>query len=107
MCACLVVSDSVATPWTVACEAPLPMEFSRKEYWNGLSFLIPGDLPDPGIRPASPVFPALQADSLLLSHLGSIYSEYIMRNAGLDNLQTGIRLPVEIQKTSDMHMIPF
>ena len=59
MCACLVVSDSFATPWTVACEAPLPMEFSRKEYWNGLSFLIPGDLPDPGIKPTSLMFPAL------------------------------------------------
>ena len=57
----------------------------------------------PGIRPASPVFAALQADSLLLCHLGSIYSEYIIRNAGLDDLQTGIRLPGEISKTSDMH----
>ena len=82
------------------------MGFSRQENWSGLLFLLPGDLPDPGIRPASPVFSALQADSLLLCHLGSIYSEYIIRNAGLDDLQTGIRLPGEISKTSDMHMIP-
>ena len=48
-------------PWTVACEAPLSMEFSRQEYWNGLPFLSPGDLSNPGIEPESP---ALQADSL-------------------------------------------
>ena len=47
---------------TVVCQAPLSMEFSRQEYWDGLSFLPPGDLPDPGIEPGSP---ALQADSLL------------------------------------------
>ena len=90
----------------LACQAPLYMGFSRQENWSGLLFLLPGDLPDAGIRPASPVFSALQADSLLLCHLGSIYSEYIIRNAGLDDLQTGIRLPGEISKTSDMHMIP-
>ena len=49
-----------ATPWTVAHHAPLSMEFSRQEYWSGLLFPSPGDLPDPGIEP---VFPALQADS--------------------------------------------
>ena len=54
-----------ATPWTVAHQAPLPMEFSRQAYWSGLPFPPPGDLPDPGIEPRSP---ALQADSLLLSH---------------------------------------
>ena len=48
-------------PGTVARQAPLSMEFSRQEYWDGLSFLPPGDLPDPGIEPGSP---ALQADSL-------------------------------------------
>ena len=49
------------TPWTVACQAPLSMRFSRKEYWSGLPFASPGDLPDLGIEPGSP---ALQADSL-------------------------------------------
>ena len=57
-----------AVPWTVACQAPLSMEFSRQEYWNGLPFPFPGDLPDPGIEPASP---ALQVASLLLSLQGS------------------------------------
>ena len=55
------------TPWAVASQALLPMEFSMQEYWNRLPFPTPGDLPDPGIEPRSP---ALQADSLLLSYRG-------------------------------------
>ena len=47
---CSVVSDS-ATPWTVAHQIPLSVEFPRQEYWNGLPFPPPGDLPDPGIEP--------------------------------------------------------
>ena len=50
------MSDSLRPPW----------KFSRQEYWSGLSFLTPGDLPDPGIKPESLVSPALQADSLPL-----------------------------------------
>ena len=42
-----------ATPWTVAHKAPLSMEFSRQEYWSGLPFPSPGNLPDPGIKPMS------------------------------------------------------
>ena len=60
-----------ATPWTVAHEASLSMGFSKPEYWSGLPCPSPGDLPDPGIEPVSPVAPALQADCLLLSHWGS------------------------------------
>ena len=56
-----VVLDSV-TPWTVACQAPLSMEFSRQEYWSGLPCTSPWDLPDPGIESGSPT---LWADSLL------------------------------------------
>ena len=52
---------TLATPWTVACRAPLSMGFSRQEYWSGLPFPSPGDLPNPGIKPRSP---ALQADDL-------------------------------------------
>ena len=51
--ACSVVSNSFATPWTVACQVPLSMEFSRQEYWSGLPFPPPGHLSDPGIEPAS------------------------------------------------------
>ena len=43
-----------ATPWTVAHQAPLSMGFSRQEYWSGLLCSPPGDLPDPGMKPASP-----------------------------------------------------
>ena len=42
-----------ATPWTVAYQAPLSMGFSRQEYWSGLPFPSPGDLPNPGIEPGS------------------------------------------------------
>ena len=52
------------TPRTVGCQAPLTMEFSRQEYRSGWPFPPPGDLPDPGIKPVSPVSPALQLDSL-------------------------------------------
>ena len=47
--------------WTVAYQAPLSIGFSRQEYWSGLPFHSPGDLPDPGVEPGSP---ALQADAL-------------------------------------------
>ena len=53
---------TLATPWTAACQAPLSIGFSKQEYWSGLPFPSPQDLPDPGIEPGSP---ALQADSLL------------------------------------------
>ena len=49
------------TPWTVVHQAPLPMEFPRREYWSGVPFPPPGDLPDPGIEPVSP---ELQTDAL-------------------------------------------
>ena len=52
---------TLATPWSRACQAPLPMGFSKQEYWSGLPFPSPGDFPDPGIEPGSP---ASQADSL-------------------------------------------
>ena len=53
------MSDSFVTPWTVAHQAHLSMEFSQQEYWSVLPFSSPGDLPDPGID-----LPELQADSL-------------------------------------------
>ena len=49
------------TPWTAAYQAPPSMGFSRQEYWSGLPFPSPGDLPDPGTKPRSPT---LQADAL-------------------------------------------
>ena len=53
---------AVATPWTAAHQAPLSMGFPRQEYWSGLPFPPPGDLPNLGTEPVSP---ALQKNSLL------------------------------------------
>ena len=63
-CCCLVTKSclTLVTPWTIAYQALLSTGFSRQEYWSGLLFPSPGDLPDPGIEPRSP---AWQADSLL------------------------------------------
>ena len=58
VCVCPVMSNS-ATPWTVARQAALSMEFSRQEYWSGLPFPTPEDLPDPGIKPKSLASPSL------------------------------------------------
>ena len=64
MCVCSVAGSCqlFETPQTVVRQAPLSMGFLRQEYWSGLPFPSPGDLPDPGTEPGSP---ALQADSLL------------------------------------------
>ena len=62
---CSVVSDSFVTPWTEAHQVPLSMGFSRQEYWSGLAFPSPEDLPNSGIESKSP---ALQEDSLPLNH---------------------------------------
>ena len=48
------MSDFFVIPWTVAHQAPLSMEFPRQDYWNGLLFPAPRDLPVPGIEPMSP-----------------------------------------------------
>ena len=69
---CLTLSD----PMDYSPPGPLSMEFSRQEYWSGLSCLPPGDLPNQGIKPISPMSPALQADSLLMSHWGNHWTAY-------------------------------
>ena len=63
-----------ATPWTVALQPPLSMGFSRQEHWSGLPCPLPGDLPDPGIKPASY---AWQVDSL--NHRGCLLSAFNLR----------------------------
>ena len=65
---------------TVACQAPLSMGFSRQEYWSGLLFPSPGDLPDPGIKPRSP---ALQTDSLPSELRGKPAFKYVSGGASL------------------------
>ena len=68
LCACILSCFSLvwhfAKPRTVACQAPLPMGFSRQEYWSGLPCPSPGDLLNPGIEPKSPVSPALQVNTV-------------------------------------------
>ena len=63
------MSDS-ANPWTVACQAPPSMGFSRQEYWSGLPFPSPGDLPDPEIEPLST---CIIGRRFILSHLSHFY----------------------------------
>ena len=73
------------TPWTVAHQAPPFMEFSRQEYWSGLPFPSPRDLPNPGIELGSP---ALQGDALRLSHQGIAI---LCINTYIWNLEKGYR----------------
>ena len=70
VCVCVLVAQSclILSPWTVACQAPLPMEFSRQEYWSELPFTSPRDLPDSEVEPRSP---ALQQILYHLSQQGS------------------------------------
>ena len=65
------------TRWTVAHQAPLSTGFSRQEYWNGLPFLPPGDLPDPGIKPVSLVSPALAGGFFTTSTTCEAQSPYV------------------------------
>ena len=67
MCVC-PVAQSCTTPWTVVCQAPLSMRFPRQEYWSGLPFSPPGDLPSSGLESRSPT---LQADGLLTELCGN------------------------------------
>ena len=68
-----------ATPWTIARQAPPSMEFSRQEYWSGLPFPSPGDLPDSGIEPGSP---ALQADALTAELPGNVIDGLYFQGSG-------------------------
>ena len=68
----------LVTPWTVACQAPLSMSFCRKEYWSGLPFPSPGDLPDPGIKSTPLVSPALAVRFFTASASGSLTVPYLI-----------------------------
>ena len=68
--------DMSEQPWTGAHQAPLSVEFPRQEYWSGLPFSSPGNLPDPGIEPMSLVSPALQVDSIPLAPPGKPISHF-------------------------------
>ena len=75
VCVCAKSLQSCPTlcdPGTIAHPALLSMEFPRQEYWSGLSFPIPGDLPDPGTEPVAPVVPPLAGGFFPTHHLGSL-----------------------------------
>ena len=78
-CALLSRVWPFATPWTVANQVPLSMGFSRQEYWSGLPFPSPGDLPDPGIKPTSLASPAL-AGEFFATRSGLFGSKYMSLN---------------------------
>ena len=66
------------TPWTIGHQAHLSMEFSRQEYWSGLPFPPPGDLPDPGMKLASPASLALAGRFFSTEPLGKPLQMYII-----------------------------
>ena len=59
-----LLCPTLSIPWTMMHQASLSMGFPKQEYWSGFSFPPPGDIPDPGTKPTSPVSPALQGNSL-------------------------------------------
>ena len=79
------------TPWIVARQATLSIEFSRQEYWSGYPFPSPGDLPNPGIEPVSP---ALQADSLPAEILGKLLAYTSTKSkGGLESVLVALWVP--------------
>ena len=72
-----------ATPYTVTHQAPLSMRFCRQEYWNRLPFPSPGDLPDPGIEPASPASPALHASGFFTREPPQIICVKVLLSCGV------------------------
>ena len=97
MCACVfsysVMSDQ--TSRTVACQAPLSMEFSRPEYWSGWPFPSPGDLPDPGIEHASPVSSALAGGFFTTM---SVYMSILLQKRQLVYYRAPVWVPWVIQQ---------
>ena len=104
---------TLTTPWAVACQAPLSMEISRQEYWNGLPFPTPGNRPNPEVKPRSP---ALQADSLPSEPPGKPLIPYILylispsgnilqKHSTTSHQDAGIKT-VKIQASSSTTRIP-
>ena len=72
------------TLWAVACQAPLSMGFSRQEYWSGCHYVLQRIFPTQGLNP--------HQDCILSPCLFNLYAEYIMRNAGMEEAQAGIKI---------------
>ena len=95
-CVCLFV-----TPWTSSCQAPQSMGFSRQEYWSGLPFPPPGNLPDPGIEPTSLMSPVWQSGSLPLAPPGSPWQGWKWESSFLIHLCCAQLLsPIHLSATS-------
>ena len=77
MLSCFSHVQLCATLWIVACQVPLSMGFSRQEYWNGLPCPPPGDLPNPGIKPASLTSPALSGRFFTTDTTWEVHKNYI------------------------------
>ena len=80
MCVCAQLLSCVqihAAPWTAACQAPLSMEFPRQEYWSGLPFPPPGDLPDSGVEPMSLVSSVLAGGFFTISTTWEDHANYM------------------------------
>ena len=93
------------TPWTVTCQAPLPMGFSWQQYWSGLPCPSSrGYLPDPGIEPTSLVSTALQVYSLLLNHWESPYFLILLVINGNANHNRG-KIPILINKNINKYIV--
>ena len=97
------------TLWTVTYHVPLSRRFYRQEYWSGLPCSPPGDLPDPGMEPVSP---ALQADSLPLSHRGSTglklkrkYGKILLFKLEMDNSEKKIDLLYPVAYITHKHYL--
>ena len=93
------MSDDSVDLWTVACQSPLSMEYSRQEYWNGLPFPFTGDLPNPGIKPVSLVSPALAGGFFTTSSTWEaqitflLFSRSVLSNSLWPHGQQHTRLP--------------
>ena len=90
------MSDSV-TPWRVALQSPLSMEFSRQEYWSGLSFFSPEDLPNTGVQLESPLSPVLAGGSFTTEPSGKpvhscsiIWQDYLPPSLTLIGINWGV-----------------
>ena len=100
------------TPWTVASQTPLSMEVSRQEYWSGLPFPSPGNLPDPGIKPASPASPALAGGFFTTAPPGKplTYTEIVLSTIlwSWYLVKSGLRSPKSIiSQLHSLHLFPY
>ena len=90
-----------ATPWTVACQAPLSVGFSRQEYWSGLPFPSPGDLPNPGIEPRSP---ALYTDAFTVWATPGKSPHYFNLDISVFQLFSDLQQPFDLDHQGDISL---